>query len=162
MSLKEQGRPLEIFRSSINFGLFFFKKLRKSRREWLTWYFSFSCGSPEAGGDLQCRAPGCYHHHLHWISADAIAGGVGWNHPEIHQQPEGKEERGACGRHHGVQCPPAKQKQGQWGSVYTTGLRRDTFWMHVCVYSVNIIKFSHYLYTHVMVLTLNLGKSPVK
>lgn len=34
--------------------------------------------------------------------------------------------------------------------------------MHVSVYSVNIIQFSHYLYTHVMVLTLNLDKSSVK
>ena len=129
---------------------------------WLTCYCSPSCGSPEAGGNIQCRPPGCYHHHLHWVSADAVAWGVGRNYPEIHQQPEGKEEWGARGWHHWFQCPPAKQKQGQWDCVHTTGLRRDTFWMHVYVYSVNIIKFSHYLYTQMTVLTLHLDKSCVK
>ena len=154
VSLKEQGRPLEISRRRADLGHLFSEKLRNRHRWWLTWYFLFSCGSPEAGGDIQCRAPGCYHHHLHWVSADAIARGVGWNYPEIHQQPEGKEEWGACGWPHRFQCAPEKQKQGQWGGVYTTGLRRNTFWMHVYVYSVNIIKFSHYLYTHTTLLTL--------
>lgn len=163
MSLKEQERLFEISRSSSDFGHFFPpQKFRNSHRCWLTRYFLPSCGSPEAGGNIQCRPPGCYHHHLHWVSADAIAGGVGWDYPEIHQQPEGKEEWGACGGHHRFQCTPAKQEQGQRDSVYTTGLKRDTFWMHMNVYSVNIIKFSHFLYTHTTVLTLNLDKSNVK
>lgn len=124
-----------------------FQRTLETVIDWLTWFSFPSCGSPEAGGDIQCCPPGCYHHHLHWVSADATAWGVGWNYPEIHQQSKGKEGWGACGWYHWFQCTPAGQKQGQRDSVYTTGLKRDTFWMHVYVYSVNIINFSHYLYT---------------
>lgn len=143
-------------------GVICFQRSLETVMDWLTCHSFPSCGSPEAGGDIQCRPPGCYHHHLHWVSADAIAGGVGWNYPEIHQQPEGKEEWGACGWYHWSQCPPEKQKQGHWDCVHTTGLERNTFWTHVYVYSVNIIKFSHHLYTQTTVLTLNLHKSYVK
>lgn len=160
--LERTRETLETSRSSTDFGHLFSEELRNSHSLWQTWFFFPSCGSPEAGGDLQCRPSGRYHHHLHWVSADAVAGGVGRNYPEIHQQPEGEEERGACGGPHWLQRAPAEQKQGQWDSVYTAGLTRDTFWMHVYVYSVNIIKFSHYLYTQMTVLTLNLDKSYVK